>query len=65
MEEKEIDFRESETPKGPSKATPKVVDKIAQEVGKDLVWKFEEEEDKQEHQSQSKESKKDSDRKKE
>ena len=45
--------------------TPKVVDKIAQEVGKDLVQKFQEKEDKQEHQSQSKKSKKDSDRKKE
>ena len=33
-------------PKGPSKATPKAVDKIAQEVGEDLVWKFQEEEDK-------------------
>ena len=35
--------RKSETPKGPSKMTPKVVDKIAQEVGKDLVRKFQEE----------------------
>ena len=52
-------------PKGPSKVTPKVVDKIAQEVGKDLVRKFQEEEDKQEHRSRSKKSKKDSDRKKE
>ena len=55
----------SRMPKGPSKATPKVVDKIAQEVGKDLVWKFQEEEDKQEHRSWSKKSKKDSDWKKE
>ena len=55
----------SETPKGPSKVTPKVVDKIAQEVGEDLVQKFQEEEDKQEHQSRSKKSKNDSDRKKE
>ena len=55
----------SETPKGPSKVTPKAVDKIAQEVGKDLVQKFQEEEDKQEHRSRSKKSKKDSDRKKE
>ena len=55
----------SETPKGPSKATPKAVDKIAQEVGEDLVQKFQEEEDKQEHQSQSKKSKKDCDGKKE
>ena len=55
----------SEMPKGPSKVTPKAVDKIAQEVGEDLVQKFQEEEDKQEHQSQSKKSKKDSDRKKE
>ena len=53
-----------EMPKGPSKATPKAVDKIAQEVGEDLVWKFQEE-DKQEHRSQSKKSKKDSDWKKE
>ena len=52
-------------PKGPSKATPKVVDKIAQEVGEDLVRKFQEEEDKQEHRSRSKKSKKDSDWKKE
>ena len=52
-------------PKGPSKATPKVVDKIAQEVGEDLVQKFQEEEDKQEHRSWSKKSKKDSDWKKE
>ena len=52
-------------PKGPSKATPKAVDKIAQEVGEDLVWKFQEEEDKQEHRSRLKKSKKDSDRKKE
>ena len=52
-------------PKGPSKVTPKVVDKIAQEVGEDLVRKFQEEEDKQEHRSWSKKSKKDSDRKKE
>ena len=42
-----------------------MVDKIAQEVGKDLDWKFQEEEYKQEHQSQLKKSKKDSDRKKE
>ena len=41
--------RKSEMPKGPSKATPKAVDKIAQEVGEDLVRKFQEEEDKQEH----------------
>ena len=52
-------------PKGPSKATPKVIDKIAQEVGEDLIRKFQEEEDRQEHRSQSKKSKKDSDRKKE
>ena len=44
----------SEAPKGPSKVTPKAVDKIAQEVGEDLVWKFQEEEDRQEHQSWSK-----------
>ena len=55
----------SGTPKGPSKATPKVIYKIAQEVGKDLVRKFQEEEDKQEHRSRLKKSKKDSDRKKE
>ena len=55
----------SEMPKGPSKVTPKAVDKIAQEVGEDLIQKFQEEEDKQEHQSWSKKSKKDSDRKKE
>ena len=36
-------------PKGPSKATPKAIDKIAQEVGEDLIQKFQEEEDKQEH----------------
>ena len=52
-------------PKGPSKATPKVIDKIAQEVGEDLIQKFQEEEDKQEHRSWSKKSKKDSDWKKE
>ena len=52
-------------PKGPSKATPKAIDKIAQEVGEDLIRKFQEEEDKQEHRSWSKKSKKDSDQKKE
>ena len=57
--------RKSGMPKGPSKATPKAMDKIAQEVGEDLIRKFQEEEDKQEHRSQSKKSKKDSDRKKE
>ena len=62
---KKLTSRKSEMPKGPSKATPKAVDKIAQEVGEDLVWKFQEEEDKQEHQSRSKKSKKDSDWKKE
>ena len=55
----------SGTPKGPSKVTPKVIDKIAQQVGEDLIQKFQEEEDKQEHQSRSKKSKKDSDQKKE
>ena len=39
----------SGTPKGPSKVTPKAIAKIAQEVGKDLIRKFQEEEDKQEH----------------
>ena len=53
--------RKSETPKGPSKMTPKAVGKIAQEIGEDVVRKFQEEEDKQDHQSQSKKSKKDSD----
>ena len=52
-------------PKGPFKVTPKAVDKLAQEVGEDLVWKFQEEEGKQEHQPRSKKSKKDSDQKKE
>ena len=51
----------SETPKGPSKMTPKAVDKIAQEIGKDVIWKFQEEEDKQDCQSRPKKSKKDSD----
>ena len=55
----------SRMPKGPSKVTPKVVDKIAQEIGEDLVRKFQEEEDKQEHRSQSEKSKKYSDQKKE
>ena len=55
----------SGTPKGPSKATPKAIDKTAQEVGEDLIQKFQEEEDKQEHRFWSKKSKKDSDRKKE
>ena len=41
--------------------TPKAVDKIAQEIGEDVIQKFQEEEDKQDHQSQSKKSKKDSD----
>ena len=62
---KKLTTGRSETPKGPSKTTPKVVDKIAQEVGEDVVWKFQEEEDKQDRQSWSKKSKKDSDRKKE
>ena len=53
--------RKSETPKGPSKMTPKAVDKIAQEIGKDIIWKFQEEEDKQDRQSRPKKSKKDSD----
>ena len=52
-------------PKGPSKVTPKAVDKIAQEVGEDLIRKFQEEEDKQEHGSWSKKPTKDSDQKKE
>ena len=51
----------SETPKGPSKTTPKVVDKIAQEIGQDIVRKFQEEEDKQDRQSRPKKSKKNSD----
>ena len=62
---KKATSRKSETPKGPSKVTPKAVDKIAQEVGEDIVWKFQEEEDQQERQSRSKKSKKDSDWKKE
>ena len=62
---KKLTSGKSEMPKGPSKATPKMVDKIAQEVGEDLVRKFQEDEDKQEHQSRSKKSKKDSDQKKE
>ena len=61
---KKLTSRKSETPKGPSKTTSKAVDKIAQEVGKDVVWKFQEEEEKQDCQSWSKKSKKDSDRKK-
>ena len=62
---KKLTSGKSGTPKGPSKATPKAIDKIAQEVGEDLIWKFQEEEDKQEHRSRSEKSKKDSDRKKE
>ena len=62
---KKLTSGKSETPKGPSKMTSKAVDKIAQEVGEDVVWKFQEEEEKQDCQSQSKKSKRDSDRKKE
>ena len=51
----------SETPKGPSKTTPKAVDKTAQEIGEDVIQKFQEEEHKQDCQSQPKKSKKDSD----
>ena len=65
QKKKKLTSRKSRTPKGPSKATPKAIDKIAQEVGEDLIRKFQEEEDKQEHRSRSKKSKKDSDRKKE
>ena len=62
---KKLTSGKSRTLKGPSKATPKAIDKIAQEVGEDLIRKYQEEEDKQEHRSQSKKSKKDSDQKKE
>ena len=65
QKKKKLTSGKSGMPKGPYKVTPKAVDKIAQEVGKDLVRKFQEEEDKQEHWSQSKKSKKDSDWKKE
>ena len=37
---KKLTSGKSENPKGSSKATPKVVDKIAQEVGEDVVRKF-------------------------
>ena len=47
MEEKETDLWEKQDPQGPSKMTPKAVDKIAQEIGKDVIQKFQEEEDKQ------------------
>ena len=46
---KKLTSGKSRMPKDPSKATPKAVDKIAQEVGEDLVRNFQEEEDKQEH----------------
>ena len=46
---KKLTSGKSGTPKGPSKVTPKAIDKIAQEVGEDLIRKFQEEEDKQEH----------------
>ena len=54
---KKLTSGKSETPKGPSKMTPKAEDKIAQEIGEDVIRKYQEEEDKQDHQSRSKKSK--------
>ena len=50
----------SGTPKGPSNLNPGVVDKMAQQVGEDLVWKLQEKDD-QDRQSWPKKPKKDSD----
>ena len=47
------------TPKGPSNPNPEVVDKMAQQIGEDLIWNFQEK-DKEDCQSRPKKSKKDS-----
>ena len=48
MEEKETDLWEKRDPQGSFQNDSQVVDKIAQEIGKDVIRKFQEEEDKQE-----------------
>ena len=53
--------RKSRTPKGPSNPNPKLVDKMAQQIGEDLIRNFQGK-DKEDRQSRPKKSKKDPNR---
>ena len=61
QKKKKSSSRKSGTPKGVPIPNPKAIDKMAQDIGEELIWSFQEK-DGQDCQSWSKKTKKDSDR---